>query len=44
MKLAVIAGESSGDQLGRDLVEAIRGRGIAVDLVGVVVRRCRASG
>ena len=35
MKLAVIAGESSGDQLGGDLVQALARRGEVADLVGV---------
>ncbi|WP_034854651.1 lipid-A-disaccharide synthase [Sinorhizobium sojae] len=44
-KLAVIAGEVSGDLLGADLVRALRGRvGGAVDLVGVGGEALEAEG
>lgn len=35
IRLAIVAGEESGDLLGADLVNALRSRGVRVDLTGV---------
>ena len=44
LRIAIVAGEESGDLLGADLVRALRGRGLDVELVGVGGRHLQALG
>lgn len=43
-RVAIIAGEASGDQLGGDLIDALRRRHPAVEVLGMAGPRMRAAG